>query len=249
MSVCLRRHGALFLHIPKTGGSWVEYMLGELGLEIEQAGTIEGVTWRHAPQSMLLERHPFTFTFVRHPLSWYESWWKFQAGIWKVWEPGSWHPQRELERCQSDDFSEFIRLMIRHEPGYVSRMYEWYIGPPGHDFVQYVGRQENLVENLIEVLTMLGCDFDAEAILQAPRANESEKRFGEPVWDPELRARILELESPAIRRFYADQPEPPAKVAPRHVALMRRWASSLGIRFDTPQVKSPAGNRRAGVRV
>ena len=67
------------------------------------------------------------------PLSWYESWWKYQSGIWTVWEPGVWHPQRSLEKCRSDDFSDFIRLCIRNEPGYVSRMYEWYVGPVGFE--------------------------------------------------------------------------------------------------------------------
>ncbi len=249
MSVCLRQSGALFLHIPKTGGSWVEFALGQAGLEIEQAQTMEGVSWRHSLVSMNVREYPFVFSFVRHPLSWYESWWKFQAGIWKVYEPGCWHPQRILERCESDDFCEFIRLVIRHEPGYVSRMYEWYIGPPGHDHLQFVGRQENLVEDLIEVLTMLGCEFDAEAIRHAPRANESEKRFGEPVWDPALRAAILELEAPAIRRFYADRPEPRGRIMSPQVGLLEKMASSLGLRFDGPQAASPARKRRSMKRV
>ena len=109
--------GALFLHIPKTGGTWVEHTLGQIGIEIDQAETIEGVTYRHAPLPMIRKEFRFTFTFVRHPLSWYESWWKFQAGLWRVFEPEVWHPQSVLERCESDDFKEFIRLWSRPEPG------------------------------------------------------------------------------------------------------------------------------------
>ena len=214
MSVCLRRSGALFLHIPKTGGSWVEYALGQIGIETDLAQTIAGVTFRHSLLSMITRNYPFVFTFVRHPLSWYESWWKFQAGIWKIFEPGVWHPQRVLEPCRSDDFNEFVRLVIENEPGYVSRMYEWFIGPPGHQFVQFVGRQENLVEDLIEVLSCLGYPIDPQAIRRLARANESEKRFGEPVWDPGLRREVLGLETSAIRRFYADRPEPCSRTLP-----------------------------------
>jgi hypothetical protein len=29
---------------------------------------------------MFQEQYPYVFTFVRHPLSWYESWWKYQWG-------------------------------------------------------------------------------------------------------------------------------------------------------------------------
>ncbi len=229
MSACVCGDRALFLHIPKTGGSWVESTLKAHGLGDEKVATIDGVTWRHAPLPMLRQSFDFTFTFVRHPLSWYESWWKFQAGQWQIFEPGVWHPQRTLERCQSDDFSEFIRLMIRHEPGYVSRMYEWFIGPPGHDYVQFVGRQETLAGDLVEVLTRLGCEFDVEMVRQAPRANESPKQMGEPVWDPGLRARVLELEAPAVARFYRGWAEPQGLVQPRRrLGLMGRMATRLG---------------------
>ena len=232
MSVSLRHSGALFLHIPKTGGSWVEHTLGQIGIEIDPAETIPGVTYRHSLLPMIRREHPLAFTFVRHPLSWYESWWKFQAGIWTVFEPGVWHPQRVLERCQSDDFNEFIRLAIEHEPSYVSRMYEWFIGPPGHDFVQFVGRQENLAEDLIAVLMTLGYEVDAPAIRRIARANESQKRYGEPVWDPDLRRKVLELEASAIRRFYADPPKPRPRAIPDGLGLVESAAPPPGVHFD-----------------
>ena len=213
MSVSLTPSNALFLHIPKTGGTWVEFALPHIGIPTEQAAIIEGVTYRHSLLPMLRDSHPFVFTFVRHPLSWYESWWKFQAGRWIAHEPGVWHPQRCLEKCRSDDFSEFIRLCIEHEPGYVSRMYEWYIGPVGYEYVEFIGRYENLVEDLADVLTAIGYTVDREALHQFGPVNVSPKACGEPVWNPALRRRILELEAPAIRRFFpkwtADAPPVP----------------------------------------
>ncbi len=112
MSARLLPSNALFLHIPKTGGSWVEQALREIGVQIEQPATIPGVTFRHSLLSMFQERYPYVFTFVRHPLGWYESWWKYQSGAWIVWEPGVWHPQRSLEKCRSGDFSDLIRFCI-----------------------------------------------------------------------------------------------------------------------------------------
>jgi len=44
MSARLLRSNALFLHIPKTGRSWVEHAIQEIGVQIEQPATIPGVT-------------------------------------------------------------------------------------------------------------------------------------------------------------------------------------------------------------
>ena len=195
---------ALFLHIPKTGGTWVEHALPAAGVAVETAPAIDGVTFRHAIPSQLKQQYAFTFTFVRHPLSWYESWWKFQAGHWDQFEPGVWHPQRGLESCRADDFSEFIRLCLEREPGYVTRMYEWYIGPPGHEFVDFVGRYETLADDLIRALTILDRPFDEAALRGHSPENVSVKRKGLPTWNPALRKRVLELEAPTLRRFYPE---------------------------------------------
>ena len=112
------------------------------------------------------------------------------------------------QNCRSDDFSEFIRLCIEKEPGYVSRMYEWYIGPVGFEFAQFVGRHENLTDDLIRVLTLLDHSFDPEILRRFDPVNVSLKLCGEPVWDPDLRRQMLALEAPAIRRFYPEWIDP-----------------------------------------
>ena len=130
MSLHLIKSDSLFLHIPKTGGTWVEEALKASGVEAEYAKAISNVTWRHSLVSQYTQAYDFVFTFVRHPISWYESWWKFQTSLsWIEHEPGVWHPQRVLGKCASNNFAEFTLSCIEQEPAYVSRMYEWYIGP------------------------------------------------------------------------------------------------------------------------
>jgi hypothetical protein len=213
----------------RQAGTWVEQALIQAGVLFEARPTIPGVTYRHCLLTMLEKQYPYAFTFVRHPLSWYESWWKFQAGTWTVFEPGVWHPQRTLEHCHSDDFSGFIRLCIKHEPAYVSRMYEWYIGPVGFEAVDYVGRYESLADDLVHVLTLLGETFDPDLLRRLDPVNVSRKTCGEPVWDPALTRRMLELEAPAIRRFYPDWIEPscPPQENPTSLCGLKSLASRV----------------------
>jgi hypothetical protein len=195
------KSNALFLHIPKTGGTWIEQASTSAGIEIVSAPALSNVTWRHSLLNQYLNRYEFVFAFVRHPLTWYESWWKFQTWLnWRDHEPNVWHPQNVLKPCASNDFDEFIRLCIKHEPAYVTRLYEWYLGPEGAEFVSFIGRYEHLADDLVKVYRSLSLEFDEPALRAQAPANVS--LVEPPAWDKELKARMLEMETPAIRRFY-----------------------------------------------
>lgn len=69
-----------------------------------------------------------------------------------------------IDHYWSTDPEQFIRNVLDAYPeGFVTQLYRYYV----HD-VEYVGRQENLREDLIEALTLAGEDFDAEAIRGLP---------------------------------------------------------------------------------
>src|SRR5439155_11120636 len=62
---------ATFLHIPKCGGTWVVRAMAAAGLPMQ----VIPAGCQHA---IAATEGRFVFTFVRHPLTWYASFWKYR---------------------------------------------------------------------------------------------------------------------------------------------------------------------------
>ncbi len=220
--------GGVFLHIPKTGGNWVTAVLRECGL------AQGGLGHKHADLDHLLipmnyhrslvrahvqvqkikrrlDPKPFLFCFVRHPLKWYESWFKYQtqpARNWRNWgrtdDLFDWHPNAALNGCGADTFDQFIRNAIERRPGYVSEMFSQYARPQ----VDFVGKQESLREGLVTALKRLNLNFDEDFIMNFKEVGVSPQPKQRVEWDPELRKKMLRLEHIALLRHgYLDDGE------------------------------------------
>ncbi|MFV1981557.1 MAG: hypothetical protein ACC655_10420 [Rhodothermia bacterium] len=226
-------NGAEFLHIPKTGGSWVTEMLEANGLIdrriarkhseftltlfahrlgssrelLKEAGRLMGERVRRRARRRLGFRsaadpykHIFRFCFVRNPLSWYESWWKFTRNDqWDFWGSADttigWSVNAGLHDCADQDFNTFVRNVTRTRPGYVSELFFSF----ARAGISFVGKAETLREDLAYVLRLLELDFDEAQLGNAPEVNCSEDA---PInWDPELRRLVMRLELPALLHF------------------------------------------------
>jgi hypothetical protein len=209
--------GSVFLHVPKTGGSFVTKALTDLGL-VDRA-----FSKKHADVDRLLNKYrrnygqtsPFIFCFVRNPLKWYESWWKYNNNSrgWQKWGSSAsgdagWHPQNMLNGCGDPDFPTFVRNVVRRRPGYVTELYGWYDRPE----TSFVGRNENLVLDLIHVLRSRNLAFD-EPKLRAMSAVGVAPGQESITWPSDLRAEVMRLEAAAFARYGYDcldgEPAPP----------------------------------------
>jgi len=229
------KNGAIFLHIPKTGGNWITDVLEKNNLVTGSLG------FKHADidrlfvpslnsEKMLLKyflkrrmesilsrmlgtsgkQKPFMFCFVRHPLTWYESWFKYMSQpsrLWRMWGDEKahvvWHPNSVLNGLGHKDFNQFVRNVVRKRPGYVTELFGWYTKPQ----IDFVGKLENLREDLITVLKMMGLDFDEESIRTHPKVGVSPKPAQEIVWDKDLKEEVYKLEYAGIVRYGYDQME------------------------------------------
>jgi len=210
---------SVFLHIPKTGGTWVSRVLKESGLLVfrfsHKHADMERVLHygRHYPwQSVrrsfkagpLLTRRiarSWKFCIVRHPESWYRSFFKYMVSLdWKRHSgPGGdeWHPYSEMYDLVAEDFEGFIEKLVELHPGFLTRMYRSYT-EPGVDFI---GRQESLTQDLIAVLEVRGLSFDAEKVVRRKKENVSPELRTRAELPAELKSALLETEAEAYRLY------------------------------------------------
>jgi len=182
---------AVFLHVPKTGGTWVKAAVANAGLDFEEC-IVDGDP--HGDLSYCPFPDRFIFAFVREPLSLYRSYWRFKmTTVWDARNPF------DVE-CAAPTFEGFVDNVLRLEPAWCSRTFEDYVGPPTGE-INFVGRFEALVHDLIRALRLVGATFDERVIRATPPMNVSSVNPDLAQWSDDLAERVRRSEHSSIRRF------------------------------------------------
>ena len=218
--------GLLIQHIPRTGGTWVEKALDQLPMKkvkwVEKQP--DWIPKKHALLSHYFRDQlacvKYVAAFVRCPVPYYSSVWRWLVDSERRKQelrPGrssaeitihsrSWHPHRTatiqwLEAGGLEGtFNDWVYLMLEKEPMWYTRLLEQYVGPPGGEFCDFIGRTENLTSDLILLLETLGYRFDVAMVTSTSRANQSKEPLGDI--DKSLISRIEDTEFQVIERFY-----------------------------------------------
>ena len=222
----LLKPDAVFLHVPKTGGTFLRKLFVDMGLvrfnfgrdhaDMERTINVSG----HYPGNYLLrslqlggslDRYVdkcYKFCFVRNPFDWYESYWRFlndRPGLsFKPQKNRSrfgfpidpWHPGAALEPLVDPDFNRFIDKVVRHCPGYLTQMFGWYADPQHIDFV---GKQETLENDMRHIFEQLKIKYDPGVFAALGRVNES--RAPRPLWSAQNREMIGKLEFAVFQQY------------------------------------------------
>jgi Sulfotransferase family len=194
--VSLYNERLLFIHVPKTGGTWATHALRGAGVEFEPVYKPIGPdTTRHHPtREEISVTGRFTFAFVREPLSWYGSLYNYRRQ--KRFNDGSFPGERFLD----SEFPDFLAQMVKHHPGFVSTVYESFCGPP-QDEIDFIGRYERLTDDLVRALQMAGQEFDEDALRAFPPLNQS---MPTPDCPDRIRLGLLHSERAVYERFYPE---------------------------------------------
>jgi len=214
------KNGAVFLHIPKTGGNWVTKILKELELVKGHVGhkhtDVDNFIAPHITGSKALLKYtahrllnpisskhkPYMFCFVRNPLTWYESWFSYMempVRRWSLWgnkdDIYNWHPSSVLNGLGNCSFADFVRNVNTKRPGYVTELYGWYTKYN----IDFIGKQESLADDLIKVLKIMKVDFDEDFIRCYERLNISQEL--KLIWPDELKLETALFEYSGIMRY------------------------------------------------
>lgn len=180
-----------FLHVPKTGGSWVKKAITAAGIECREYA-IAGDS--HIGLKDCPCPGKFKFAFVRHPVGLYRSYWQYKMTY-------GWDDANPLDLvCRSDDFHQFVRGVLDKFSGVYSNSLTTFVGEPGNE-IEFVGKYEHLVEGLVNALKSADEDFNEKAIRALPPYNVSDKRTFPAVYTESLEAAVRKAEAAAIERF------------------------------------------------
>jgi hypothetical protein len=172
---------AVFFHIPKTGGTWVESSIkrafggraDKMNVDVGWDLPINGI---HIPPTKV-EFKKFSYTFVRHPIPWWQSYWKLNS------------PKSGL------DFDEYVE---KHKG-----LYTWIVKQ--FEGVDFIGRTENLAFDLEDALLEAGEEFDPDKF-HVQRINVSMAPDAE--WKDKTRNLILKHDKYVIDKYYEGKKQP-----------------------------------------
>jgi len=220
----LLKNNAVFLHVPKTVGTWVTQCIDSLDLLechiASKHADVERINnfWRHYPYFYIrksLSRSPrvqhevnkaFKFCFVRHPWDWVQSYYRFakQEGFpkwggvgpnWRKFGNSNWHPCEPLYDLKHDTFNNFLHDLVTKRPGFVHELFSWYSG----NEVDFIGKQETLENDLISVLRQAGIHVNEKKIRSQKKINVSGR--DELNADPDLVREFHRVEYPTLVRY------------------------------------------------
>lgn len=214
---------SVFIHVPKTGGSWVRAAIANTGMRCEESGPFDvhdhyGVF--DLPAHLVRDR--FTFGFVRHPVDWIKSRW-----AWGMLSGFAEKIQREpaamghwMAACWDEDLSQFVSKYLDLCPGVATstmlRMLGWRYTPLGWEptgcAVDFIGKYADLVADTMTALRNareFGISYGDPVLREtAPQRVGAQGPFAAECesLDPDLIPRILAAEAPLCEIFGYGEP-------------------------------------------
>jgi hypothetical protein len=195
----------LFIHVPKTAGSYIRSFMPSLGLQCRESGQFE--IEDHFSISQVLIAHPelgdrFSFGFVRHPVAWIASryFYAVKTNFGEKMNRQTDAAAHWMASCWADDVDSFVDRCLERHPGIATRTMFTLLGLWTKNPVYFVGRTEKLHNDLIKSISLARERIIGNFLPTTP-VNVSNPDQILP--NSRLAQRICDTERPLMDRFYA----------------------------------------------
>ena len=226
----LLKCNAVFLHVPKTGGTFLRFFFERERMKLinfgyEHADMERALhSFKYYPANALKTsfligkniddkvKNSFKFCFVRNPYNWYESYWRFMMDYqWNDFatlrnknklgiKVDNWNPFSTLLPFANDDFNLFIKNVINNKPEFLTDLFNRYADPK---HINYVGRYENLMDDVENIFNTLHVKFNKQHFANQEKFNFS--KTAKPVWNETIKTQLYESEIEVFKRFGYDK--------------------------------------------
>ena len=202
----------IFLHIPKTGGSWVNSVLEDSNLDLEKIGYYKHASYDHVVGVLLhkfdrntlfnkflrlYRKHDYKyFTVIRNPITWYESLFKYlqmrdEMGFKRPGTVGKhheWHILSSTNHIATKDFNQFIEEIVSKAPGLATYVFNSYV----LNSSCYILKQESLRKDLQVFNEKFDIGIKAELIQESESLNCSPVK--KLIWEEENLKKIIKYD-------------------------------------------------------
>ena len=188
MALYSKLYNLIYLHPPKTGGTWISHILRKT-MKIEELGHQH----IHFPELYSIKnmewfKDKFMFTTIRHPITWYQSRWAFRVKT-------GWKAQHPLDfNCASNDFNTFVDNVLKYKPdGWLTYLMQGYTNQAPSDNLEILRIEDNLADGVAKIYDKLKIKYDKRLLVNCNKANASDSS-NMAKYAPELYDRVLRVE-------------------------------------------------------
>jgi len=209
----------IFLHIPKTGGTWVDYIIKNSKIDVVKIGHNKHATYDYVCANLnfnydksrtlrrvlprVMKNNFNFFCVVRNPLTWYESLFNHltRSKFKKFGQPGNhfnWHIWSKLSEIEPGNFNGFMEQMLKIAPGYASFVFDSYILNSNSLYL----KKESLRYDLLKLSRRLDINFNEDLIFSSHKKNVSDQE--QIFWDEGIYKKILYYDKVSFEKFDYD---------------------------------------------
>lgn len=184
---------SVFFHVPKSGGTFVRKTLIDLGIPHEELGRPHENAIDFARRYPDIIKNKYSFTFVRHPLTWWQSYWAHR-------HKNGWSLEHPMDRvCNDIDFNGYMEQVLSCEwQSHYLDICQRFVT----EDVRFIGRQENLVADLETALVQANEECDLNRLGRLGVINQSPSETA--LYSPGIKKRVLSLHHELIEKFYPE---------------------------------------------